>query len=195
VAVTVAVCTYGYEHWARLGHRTMRDSLSHGPVVHSHRDTLHDARNAALRSVETEWVVFLDADDRLEPGYLDAMSQGTADLRAPAVRYVEDGVEAEPRMPQVVGHRHTCDARCLDEGNWLVIGTMARTQLLRDVGGWKDWPIWEDWDLWLRCAKAGATVEAIPTAVYRATVRDGSRNVAALPIRKRTFRQIRAANL
>ena len=35
---------------------------------------------------------------------------------------------------------------------------------------------YEDWDLWLRCWLARGTVEAIPEAVYRAHVRNDSRN-------------------
>jgi hypothetical protein len=50
--------------------------------------------------------------------------------------------------------------------------------MLRDVGGWRDWPFYEDWDLFLRCWRAGASVEAIPEAVYIAHVRFDSRNRA-----------------
>jgi hypothetical protein len=57
-----------------------------------------------------------------------------------------------------------------------VIGTCARAELLRSVGGFMDWPVYEDWCLWWRCVRAGATVEAIPDAVYRAYVRPDSRN-------------------
>ena len=60
----------------------------------------------------------------------------------------------------------------------LVVGTAARAELLRSVGGWRDWPLYEDWDLWLRCYVAGATVETIPEAIYRAHVRPDSRNRA-----------------
>ena len=50
--------------------------------------------------------------------------------------------------------------------------------MVRDVGGWRDFTWSEDWDLWLRCWLAGATVEAIPDAIYRAYVRPNSRNRA-----------------
>jgi hypothetical protein len=100
-------------------------------------------------------------------------------------------------MPRVAGHTHThaCAAGCLTEGNWLVIGALARAELLRQIGGWRDWPVYEDWDLWLRCHLAGASIEAIPAAVYRAHVRPDSRNRAA-PLEQRltTHRAIEAAN-
>ena len=78
----------------------------------------------------------------------------------------------------VAGHRHDCTAECLPEGNWLVVGSLVRAQMVRDVGGWRDFTWSEDWDLWLRCWLAGATVEAIPDAIYRAYVRPNSRNRA-----------------
>jgi glycosyltransferase involved in cell wall biosynthesis len=178
VDVTVAVATYGDEKWKRLAQRAIASAEPQAPVVHVHGDTLHGARNAALEQVKTEWVCHLDSDDELEPGYVEALAAGTADLRAPAVRYVARNTVYRPRMPRVAGHRHDCTAECLPEGNWLVVGTAAPAQLLRDVGGWRDFPWSEDWDLWLRCHLAGATFEAIPSAVYRAHVDPRSRNRA-----------------
>ena len=140
--------------------------------------------------------MFLDADDELEPGYITALQAGACDLRAPAVRYVAPDRFQAARMPRVAGHDHDCTADCLPEGNWLVIGTMARTQLLRDVGGFEPWPIYEDWALWLRCWKAGATVEAIPAAVYRAHHRPDSRNRApAREVKDQAHRDIHRAVL
>lgn len=153
------------------------------PVVHGHAATLHDARNAAIDLVTTEWVVQLDADDELEPGFVEAMASGSADVRAPSVRYVPEGNLGHrrlpaPGMPSVWAHDHQCVADCLAAGNWLVIGAMVRTDLVRSVGGWRDFAWSEDWDLWVRCWQAGATFEPIPAAVYRAHVRRGSRNRA-----------------
>jgi hypothetical protein len=150
------------------------------PIVRVHGDSLHGARNAALDQVATEWVCHLDADDELEAGYFDHMAAGTADVRAPAVRYVRPGRRSGPApyVPRVAGHRHACTAECLPWGNWLIVGSLARTETLRAVGGWRDFPWSEDWDLWVRCWHAGATFEAIPDAVYRAHVRPDSRNRA-----------------
>lgn len=178
--VTVAIGTYGPESWVRLAEqRAIPSARALGvPVVHHHDATLHDARNGALALVDTAWVVHLDADDELEPGYLDAMATGAADVRAPSVRYIHGRrppSAAPARMPTVSGHDHQCEAACLAWGNWLVVGAMVRADLAR-AAGWRDWPWSEDWDLWVRIWQAGATVEAIPAAVYRAHVRHNSRN-------------------
>lgn len=189
--VSVAVATYGASKWADLARRRAIPSAArHGvPVVHVHGATLHEARNRALATVTTEWVCHLDADDELEPGYFHAMAEGTADVRAPKVRYVVKGYPNRLWMPQVAGHRHDCTADCLPYGNWIVVGAVARTELLRSVGGWKDWPMFEDWCLWLRCHLAGATIEPIPAAVYRAHVRSDSRNRAPDREAKHTVHQ------
>lgn len=175
--VTVCTGTFGGSAWGELANGRARASIpADVPWVHTHAGDLTQARNIALERVETEWVIYLDADDELEPGYVEAMEGGSADLRAPSVRYVQDGRSSRPRIPKVAGHHHACTGDCLPEGNWLVIGTAVRADLLREVGGWRDFPWSEDWSSWLRCWLAGATVEAVPDAVYRAYVRPDSRN-------------------
>lgn len=178
----IVVATFGEARWQELArHRAAPSAKEQGRVILSHGQSLSEARNAGLSEVRSELCIFLDADDELEPGYVDAMEQGTADLRAPRVRYVRHGRPRQCGFPKVAGHRHDCTADCLEAGNWLVIGTAARTELLRKVGGFRDEPIYEDWSLWLRCYRAGATVEAIREAVYRAHVRPLSRNRGANP--------------
>lgn len=196
--VSIVVATYGERHWLDLAcERATRSALAQDvPVIYVHGLTLHGARNAGLAQVETEHVVFLDADDELAPGYIAAMAAGSADLRAPAVQYVRhNGPCSIARVPRVAGHTHACDAGCLEHGNWLCVGTAAPTQLLRDVGGWRDFPWSEDWDLWLRCWKAGASIEAVPAAIYVAEWRRDSRNRAPDSAFKRAAHEaIHAAN-
>lgn len=176
--VTVAVSTFGAASWVRLANtRAIPSARALGVhVVHNHARTLHDARNGALKQVTTPWVIHLDADDELEPGYIEAMATGTADVRAPAVRYVRGHSADWPKMPRVAGHAHDCVGACLPQGNWLVVGAAVRTELMHRIGGWRDYPVYEDWSTWLRCHLAGATIEAIPQAIYRAHVRPRSRN-------------------
>jgi glycosyltransferase involved in cell wall biosynthesis len=181
VDVTIVIATYGERSWLELTmQRAAASAFDTGAAtIVVHGLTLHGARNAGLAQVQTEHVIFLDADDELEAGYLEAMAAGNADLRAPAVRYMRPtGRAHEPYVPRVCGHTHDCAGDCLPHGNWLVIGTCARTALVRAAGGFRDFSWSEDWDLWLRCWRAGATVEALPAAVYRAHMRADSRNRA-----------------
>lgn len=178
--VTVVVATFGDLAWAELARtRALPSARALGvPVWHEHGETLHDARNQALDAVDSEFVCFLDADDQLERGYFDAMAEGTADVRAPEVRYMIGSTPQPQRVMRVAGHIHSgrCTGECLPYGNWIVIGAVARTTLIREVGGFRDFPVYEDWDLWVRCWQHGATFEQIEGAVYRAHVRRDSRN-------------------
>lgn len=195
--VSIAVATFGEPKWVQLANeRAIPSAQQQGvQVIHCHADTLHDARNLALARVDTEHVIFLDADDELEPGYVQHMATGRADIRAPSVRYVRANARGHPKLPQVAGHRHTCTQDCLTQGNWLVIGSCARTEAMKKVGGWRDFPWSEDWDMWLRCYLAGYTIEPLPQAVYRAHVNPRSRNRAASQAAKlAAHRAIEAAN-
>ena len=178
--VTVCVATFGDKQWVDLAkERAIPSAKALGvPVFHHHGSDLIAARNFLGHVVLSEWLCFLDADDELEAGYFDAMEHSDADLRTPRVRYVRDRSFPTPRFPRVAGHVHGCTAECLDQGNWMVIGTLVRRDMFLAVGGFHDYPWSEDWDLWVRCCKAGATIEPIPGAVYRAHVRSDSRNRA-----------------
>lgn len=194
--VTVAVATYGDPYWKDLARRAVASVPEGVPFVHVHGPDLHSARNMALEQVETEWVCHLDADDELEPGFFEAIDQVDGDLRPPAVRYAYDGHARGAAMPRVAGHRHLCEPDCLNMGNWLVVGTVARAELLRDVGGWRDWPCYEDWDLWLRCWLAGASITPAYEAIYRAHVHFDSRNRGTpRDVKEATHQAIVEANL
>jgi glycosyltransferase involved in cell wall biosynthesis len=188
--VTVCVGTYGHESWRELAHRAIVSAESQAPVIHEHRTTLAEARNAALDQVETEFVVHLDADDELAPGYVDAMAAGKADLRAPMVQYLGPGITRPAYFPHVWGHEHhACTGECLSQGNWIVVGAAVRTELAHRIR-WQEEELYEDWSFFLRCWLATGSVEAIPDAVYRAHVRPDSRNRAPSHAEKERWHKV-----
>lgn len=197
--VMIAVCTYGELEWQELARERAIPSATsmvnraraggaYVATFHEPTATLAGVRNRALEAAErlsSEWIIYLDGDDELEDGYLDAMFRGQiADIIAPAVRYVRAGREnrspAAAWIPRVPGHRHgECTAECLLDGNYIVVGAGARVATLQAVGGWREWPMYEDWDLWLRAhVHARATFARAPESVYRAHARRDSRNRA-----------------
>lgn len=183
--VTVVVATYGHPRWLKMAKdRAIPSAAEQAPVIHVHGDNLHDARNSALHRVQTPYVIHLDGDDQLERGYVDAMATGKADVRCPAVRQIRGRKPMPVKLARVWNHSHDCKAKCLLDGNWLVIGACVSTDLVRRVGGWREWPVYEDFDLWQRCYLAGASFETIRTAIYRAYMRPGNRN-RSLPIKAR----------
>ncbi len=69
IDVTVVVATCGTERWKRMGDEALY-SVPEGAKmmrVHLPDGTVAEARNSGLAGVFTEYVVFLDADDDLEP--------------------------------------------------------------------------------------------------------------------------------
>ncbi len=161
-SVTVLVATYGSRQWRDAGQATAR---AHG-AVHVHGTTLHGARNRAAEDADTEWLIFLDADDRLADGYTAALMDAEGDLRAPRLElHYPDRVET----PDLAG-------RDIERSNPCCIGTAIRRSLLLACGGFPDLPGWEDWALYLRAYRRGARISHVAGAVYRQTMRPGSRN-------------------
>lgn len=146
-------------------------------VEHHPEATLAEARNRALASADCDLVVFIDADDELEPGYVDAL-RAAADSRnlradpilfAPAVRFVS-------------GTREVSTAEIPNRGRWpalneCAIGTAAPRRLLLEVGGFEEYRAWEDFALWLKCVATGARIAYVEDAVYRAHVSSNGRNL------------------
>lgn len=182
--VTVIVATYGNDpHYQNLADkRAVPSARSQAPVIRSHAETLAKARNAGASGVDTEWLIFLDADDELDVGYVAAMGYATADLRAPAVRYCFGG---EPDPPIVFEDRN------IEHLNPCVIGTAVRKAMFDHVGGFLNEPVYEDWSLWLRCVRAGASLEHVRDAHYIAHHNPNGRNVQTDEVRRRAYRQIR----
>lgn len=179
VSVIVPVLPQGdprYRRWARsravpsAEGQGAREILVMGTAAVEPVSTVAQLRNRGAERARGEWLCFLDADDELAPGYLEAMSTGTADLRGPATLFVRPtGARTEPAL---------IPARPLEQSNYLVIGTLVRRAMFLAVGGFHEWPVHEDYDLWLRCSRAGATVEQIEAAVYVVYERRVSRNRA-----------------
>lgn len=176
-SVTVCIATFGSREWEERGWNLAFKTDAKNILV-NHGKTLAESRNELIHSVSTEYIVFLDADDELESGYLEAMAKGNADVRVPMVRYVKNGVRQFASFPRVARclHEGACGPACLPLGNYVVIGAAARTDALRAVGGFRDWAIYEDWDLWLRMHLNGSTFENISDAIYQANVNWNSRN-------------------
>lgn len=170
--VGILVCTFGDERWRRLGDESYARAADLYPASvfrHHGGDSIADTRNAAAEHVRTLWFCFLDADDELEPGYLEAMTARRPErgLLAPAIREVVDGVPGPAR---------TLDDRNMSTLNPCVIGTLIRRDVFHRVGGFWNERAWEDWSLFRRAWLAGEQVTHVPGAVYRVHVNPTGRN-------------------
>lgn len=173
--VAVVVATYGdAEEWAPFARRAALSAAENTIKPHQiamlHGDGLSSARNQAAAAMHCDWLIFLDADDELDPYYVEEMLAGQGDIRQPSTLGVHpDGHEDDypvliPPGPNFMVRNH------------LVIGCMVRRDLFVEVGGFNDLPVLEDWDLFIRLRLNGASLGECPKAIYRVHVREGSRN-------------------
>jgi len=190
--ISVIISTYGGDEWRDLAWSRAHPSVPRaepnlsyeGPgepyyrsqqIIVVHGATLAAARNAGAEAATNPWLCFLDADDELAPGYLEAMVAAIeatepvlVGLFTPAIVYVGAGGREEPPM----FHQPVP----IEDGNWLVIGTVIPRALFREVGGFEEFPKYEDWALFARLQKAGAMPVKVPDAVYRAHRNPRGRN-------------------
>jgi glycosyltransferase involved in cell wall biosynthesis len=204
VSIAVLVATYGDRSWHNLAkERAIPSAVSQAPelvVVHEDAGTLAGARNRAAAKAISPTLVFLDADDELAPGYIEAFRGALAaldsrgmvggDLRrgqsllVPRVQWIAaDGSEKEPEFPNRQAG--------MEALNHCVIGTAVPRDLFLKVGGFRaDLPIYEDWALFLACVRGGARLVDVSGAIYRAFERKDSRNKPG-PDTYETYWQIR----
>ena len=194
--LSVCIGTYGDEKWKRLAETRAIPSVEHQtmpPVDWQavHGPSLHEARNQAAQQAAGEWLCFLDADDELDPLYLEAMAQAAA----------HDGPPKRLLQPSTLGvyaDGHTDSAPVLHPPkdlhlhNYLIVATVVRRDQFLRVGGFRDLISHEDWDLWLRCWIDGAVVDPVPEAIYRVHVREDGRNSAGTAPHIKVINDIRA---
>lgn len=197
--VSVVVATYGGREWAaRAIEHAVPSVETEQPfelVVRHYDDlTLAGARNMAAEQATGDWLCFVDADDQLEPGYLDAMRMAYQVLYADVVAGLWRPPLLVPslRLGDAVAGIPAWDASLIDL-NCAVIGTLIHRDVFWLAGGFREWPIYEDWALWLACVLVGAKMLPVRAAVYAATVRGGSRNTPTVDAR-RVYDEIRASH-
>ena len=137
------------------------------------------ARNRGIEAAAAPYVIPLDADNRLRPGFVE-----------PALGIME----TDPEVGVVYGDRHDFGMRSgtvdvppfdLDEmlgGNSIDACALVRKEAWRSCRGYDaamPAPGWEDWDLWLGLAERGWRFHHLPIEAYDYRVRPGSM-VAAL---------------
>lgn len=162
--ISVLIATYGSEEWRELAwSRAYPSAASQTEDVHCFHDpegTISSARNELAASAKGDWLCFLDADDELALGFLEAIARvnrGTTFYEGKHILYTP-----AVNRPGVFYREGP-----IEETNWLVVGTLVQRDLFQRVGGFPDYPHgFEDWALWVRCVQAGARIVKVPDAVY-----------------------------
>jgi len=135
------------------------------------------ARNTGIREARGEYVVCLDADDRLLPDYLDkalAVACSTC-VVCPGLRMFGDrdevflpvhplGAVGMFRMPGIFVRNSIFQSSLFPRSLWRRVGGYDENMLMG----------YEDWEFWIRLAKAGARFELVEEPLYEYRVRTGS---------------------
>jgi len=117
------------------------------------------ARNAGLARVTSDFVVFLDADDRLLPKAFEigmdsfAAHPEAAFVAGRCVLLSEDGIQRDTRHQPIVEHNHYLTL-LLDNYIWMPGTVMFRTSIVREIGGFDPGlTAGEDYELYLRITR------------------------------------------
>jgi glycosyltransferase involved in cell wall biosynthesis len=176
VDLEVIVTTWGSDDWHERGRVTAKYNSAWHFHSYDPAQSAGAARNSAVADVDPqEWICFLDADDELAPGYIDAMERTGLqrdDLGTPALQL------------------HGETPRCLEDRDILAglnpcpIGTLIHRSMFEEAGQFWGEPAWEDWSLFRRAVLSGAYVHFVPDAVYVANSTSNGRNSTVINPRR-----------
>lgn len=189
--------TYTVLHEAGPGVTALRNEQAGGPAA---------ARNRALRHASGELVAFLDADDLLEPRYLESqiaclnaarLAGRRVGLVACDAYLLDDGVRAAETYRDIV--RDQDEPFTLDlvlARNPIYISSLVPAEAGRSVG-WFDEELFgtEDFGLWLKLLEAGYEAVRNPEvlATYRRRAGTVSSNIASQGINNRRVYELALA--
>ncbi|MGY1618343.1 glycosyltransferase [Geodermatophilus sp. SYSU D00691] len=134
------------------------------------------ARNTGIAAARAEWLLFLDADDVLEPTALARLSaqasQGTDLITCGWARVTPDGRRLADVLPPPPGDWFEILAeRC----PVTIHACLVKRDAVEIVGGFDEELVTcEDWDLWQRIVRRGNRVEVVPEVLALYCVRVGA---------------------
>lgn len=125
-------------------------------------------RNTLLAAATGDWIAALDDDDLLLPHYLERLV-GDADI-------IYGFCEVTGKSMAV---NMEFDAQRLRDRSYIPVTSLIRTDLLRDLGGWRE-PSecpsgFEDWDLYRRALDSGARFLCVPEVLWTYRFHGGNR--------------------
>jgi len=149
-------------------------------VVRQINTGLAGARNAGLRRATGECVCFLDADDVVQPSFVESMLGAIGDHDAVACWYELVGPAGQPLGWACMPTREDLAWDRLIRNNPLAVtAVVRRVSLVRRLGRVEAFDpalrVLEDWDLWLRFAQAGGCwAPFVEEPLVRVRLRGGS---------------------
>ena len=150
----------------------VRELTARYPDLTCHRSPrprgLAETRNDAARRVDTEWIVYLDADDWLDLRFIEHGERWLehhpkCDALTTDMTIVRDG-----RGPAVFKARAPKSWQGVLRRNTVVQTSFIRRSMILALSGYDGTFEYEDWEFWIRALKAGHSIGRLPGAhVFR----------------------------
>ncbi|MEJ2745554.1 MAG: glycosyltransferase, partial [bacterium] len=146
-------------------------------VIHQANAGVSLARNHGITESRGKYICCLDADDILEPTYLEkcllVLESNDLDLCYTYVQLFGDDYR--------VWKTSTFDVRSILQGNCVSTSAVFKKSCWERAGGYKDnmHHGWEDWDFWISLAGIGARGAVIPEPLFRYRRHGETRDVKA----------------
>ncbi len=144
-------------------------------VIHTPNRGLVSARNIGIYEARGEYILPLDADDKIGKGYLDAAVTILDDDSQVGVVYCTaekiGAVQEYWDLPEFIPERMLLD-------NLIFCTALFRKVDWQTIGGYRQNMKygWEDWDFWLSMVELGRKVVRIPHVLFYYRVNDVSMN-------------------
>jgi len=143
-------------------------------IVDQDNRGLATARNEGFALAQGPYVLPLDADNRLLPGFVAEAARLLDERPAVGVVY---GERLELGLRSGPAHVPAFSLPTLLASNFIDACALVRKDAWSDAGGFDaamPAPGWEDWDLWLGIVGHGWQIERLPQAGFEYRVRPGS---------------------
>lgn len=149
---------------------------------------VNTARDIAFSYSTGKFILFLDADDKISPDYIQKMIDIKTDIAYPDMflwyvhgKYGGDNklICTPPITAQNMWHHCQIPITCL----------MTR-EVYKKLGGFHQFDVYEDWDFWIRAMIAGFKFKKAQTLLWYRQIH-GSRNRQLDEVKRITFYKIR----
>jgi len=147
-------------------------------LVSKQNGGLSSARNAGVAFAKGELILPLDADDSIQPSFLEHC---IAALDAHPQFSIAYGGQQNFGADRTFHPHHPYDFRLQTLMNTIGVASVFRRAAWEDVGGYSEsLDSYEDWDFWIGCGERGHHAVHVPSAVFNYRVRPGSMYAQAL---------------
>lgn len=149
---------------------------AHETILVPYTENLCKARNRGVKEATGDYILQLDADDILEPTFIEECTPLLEEKTIVATGHSEFG--------EVTGEYTVEDDLSLENfkrGNRILGCSVYPLKMWEEVGGYDETlEGYEDWDFWLRALEAGYTIKKIDKPLVRIRIHKTSRNKEAI---------------